>query len=337
LSTVRAVIITAPGGPEVLELRDVPEPEPGPGQVRVRVYASGLNRADLLQRRGRYPAPPGWPADVPGLEYAGVVDAVGPDARLWKPGDRVMGLVGGGGCAEAVVVHEREAIAVPEPLSLDEAAGIPEAFITAHDALFTRLGLALGETVLVHAVGSGVGTAALQLAKAAGARVIGTSRSAWKLERATSLGLDLGVDPAREDFADAALAFTGGAGVDAVLDLVGGAYLECNLRALASRGRLAFVGTVAGSRAELDMRIVMTKRLSIVGTTLRARPLEEKIAATRAFAHHALPLLEQRRIRPVLDRVLPADEVQEAHRLLEEGKVFGKVVLRWAEERREAA
>src|SRR5690606_32497334 len=166
LSTVLAVIITAPGGPEVLELRDVPEPEPGPGQVRVRVYASGLNRADLLQRRGRYPAPPGWPADVPGLEDAGVVDAVGPDARLWKPGDRVMGLVGGGGCAEAVVVHEREAIAVPEPLSLDEAAGIPEAFITAHDALFTRLGLALGETVLVHAVGSGVGTAALQLAKA---------------------------------------------------------------------------------------------------------------------------------------------------------------------------
>lgn len=329
---MRAVVITAPGGPEVLELRDVPAPEPGPGQVRVRVHASGLNRADLLQRRGRYPAPPGWPADVPGLEYAGVVDAVGPDARLWAPGDRVMGLVGGGGCAEAVVVHEREAIAVPAALSLVEAAAIPEAFITAHDALFTRLGLALGETVLVHAVGSGVGTAALQLAKAAGARVVGTSRSAWKLEKATSLGLDLGVDATREDFADAALAFTNGAGVDAVLDLVGGAYLEGNLRALAVRGRLAFVGTVAGSRAELDLRIVMTRRLRIEGTTLRARPLEEKIEAARVFAHHALPLFEQRRIRPVLDRVLPADEVQEAHRLLEEGEVFGKIVLRWTDE-----
>lgn len=334
---MRAVVITAPGGPEVLELRDVPAPEPGPGQVRVRVYASGLNRADLLQRRGRYPAPPGWPADIPGLEYAGVVDAVGPDARLWKPGDRVMGLVGGGGCAEAVVVHEREAIAVPDTLSLDEAAAIPEAFITAHDALFTRLGLALGETVLVHAVGSGVGTAALQLAKAAGARVVGTSRSAWKLERATSLGLDLGVDTTREDFADAALAFTNGAGVDAVLDLVGAAYLAGNLRALASRGRLVFVGTVAGSSAELDMRTVMGKRLHLVGTTLRARPLEEKIQATRALARHALPLIEQRRILPVLDRVLPAEEAREAHRLLEEGAVFGKVVLRWAEERRGAA
>ena len=333
---MRAVVITAPGGPEVLELRDVPDPEPGIGQVRVRVHASGLNRADLLQRRGRYPAPPGWPADIPGLEYAGIVDAVGPGVQRWKPGDRVMGLVGGGGCAEAVVVNEREAIAVPAALSLVEAAAIPEAFITAHDALFTRLGLGLGEAVLVHAVGSGVGTAALQLAKAAGARVVGTSRSAWKLEKATSLGLELGVVSSREDFADAALAFTGGVGVDAVLDLVGGAYLAGNLRALASRGRLAFVGTVAGSRAELDLRVVMTKRLRIEGTTLRARPLEEKIHAARAFAHHALPLLEQRRVLPVLDRVLPADEVQEAHRLLEEGEVFGKVVLRWADEGGEA-
>lgn len=333
---MRAVVITAPGGPEVLELRDVPAPEPGTGQIRVRVYASGLNRADLLQRRGRYPAPPGWPQDIPGLEYAGIVDAVGPSVQRWKPGDRVMGLVGGGGCAEAVVVHEREAIAVPAALSLDEAAAIPEAFITAHDALFTRLGLGLGEAVLVHAVGSGVGTAALQLAKAAGARVVGTSRFAWKLEKATALGLDLGVDATREDFADAALAFTGEVGVDAVLDLVGGAYLAGNLRALATGGRLVFVGTVAGSRAELDLRIVMTKRLRIVGTTLRARPLEEKIQATRAFAHHALPLFEQRRIRPVLDRVLPADDVREAHRLLEENAVFGKVVLRWAEEGREA-
>lgn len=326
---MRALLIERPGGPETLALGEVPTPEPGPGQIRVRVHAAGLNRADLLQREGRYPPPPGWPERVPGLEYAGVVDALGPGVTAWREGDRAMGLVGGGACAEYVVVHEREAIPVPEPLTLEEAAAVPEAFITAHDALFTRLRLAPGERVLVHAVGSGVGTAALQLARAAGATVYGTARSAWKLERAAALGLTLGIDATREEFAETVLARTGGAGVHAILDLVGGGYLAGDLRALAPLGRLAIVGLVAGSRAELDLGLVLRKRLTLIGTQLRHRPLEEKILAARRLAEHVLPLLVDGRVRPVVDAVLPMTEAAEAHRRLEAGRVFGKLVLAW--------
>ena len=292
---MKAIVITEPGGPDVLTPADAPAPEPGRGEVRVAVKASAVNRADLMQRRGAYPAPAGWPQDIPGLEYAGVVESVGPGVERWKPGDRVMGLVGGGGYAEQVVVHEREALPVPDRLSLEEAAAVPEAFITAHDALFTRLGLASGEWLLVHAAGSGVGTAGLQLARAAGARVVGTSRSAWKLERATSdFGLDVAVD-ASDGFADAVLAATDG-GVDAILDLVGGAYLAGNLRALRTLGRQVVVGLTSGRSAELDMGALLGKRLTLVGTALRSRPLEEKIAATRLFARHGLLRSEERRV-----------------------------------------
>ncbi|HET9984134.1 MAG TPA: NAD(P)H-quinone oxidoreductase [Longimicrobiales bacterium] len=326
---MRAIVITRPGGPEVLQERIVPDPEPGPGEIRVRVLAAGVNRADLLQRRGAYPAPAGWPSDIPGLEYAGTVESVGPDASRWLPGDRVMGLVGGGAYAELVVVDERAAVAAPERLSPAEAAAVPEAFVTAHDALFTQVDLRAGETVLIHAVGSGVGTAALQLAKAAGAAVFGTQRSEWKLDRARDLGLDVAIPGGAEDFADAVLRETAGGGVDAILDLVGGGYLAGNIRSLAPRGRLIVVGLVAGRRAELDLDRVLTRRLHIMGTVLRSRSEAEKIEATRAFADSVLPLLESGVVRPIIDTVYPMTEAAEAHREMEENRNFGKIVLEW--------
>ncbi|MGH7563971.1 MAG: NAD(P)H-quinone oxidoreductase [Gemmatimonadota bacterium] len=326
---MRVVRITEPGGPEVLEMGEVDRPEPGPDQIRVRVRAAGVNRAELLQRRGLYPSPPGWPADVPGLEYAGEVEAVGECVQEWRPGERVMGLVGGGGYAEYVVVHEREAIAVPDGLAWEEAGAVPEVFITAHDALFTRGRLALGEAVLVHAVGSGVGTAALQLAKVAGATVIGTSRTEWKLGRAVELGLDVPIDASDVDFADSVLEATAGRGVDLILDLVGGGYLPQNLASLALLGRIVVVGLTAGASAEIDLGIVLRKRLTMVGTSLRTRPLEEKIAAVQAFARHALPLFGKGRIRPVMDETFAMDRAAEAHRRMEANRNFGKIVLVW--------
>lgn len=326
---MRAIVITRPGGPEVLEERDRPLPEPGLGQIRVRVRASALNRADLVQRRGGYPAPAGAPADIPGLEYAGEVDALGPGAELWTPGRRVMGIVGGGGHAEYLCVHEREAIPVPEGLSWEEAAAIPEVFLTAWDALVRQMRLRLGERLLVHAVGSGVGTAALQLALAAGAMVLGSSRTASKLARARDLGLEHGIDGSREDWDARVLELTGGEGVHVVMDLVGGAYTPRSVRVLAPRGRLILVGTPAGARAELDLGLLLRKRASITGTVLRARPLEEKIALARDFADAVLPLFAAGRLRPVVDRVLPFAAIGEAHRALERNETFGKVVLRW--------
>lgn len=336
---MRAVVIPRPGGPEVLEVRDVARPEPGPGEVLVRVAAAGLNRADILQRKGHYPAPPGSPADIPGLEYAGEVAALGPPARAprWRVGDRVMGVVGGGACAEYLVAHADTALPVPaawpdtaasvDPLAL--AGAIPEAFLTAYDALVLQLGMKAGETVLVHAVASGVGTAALQLARARGARCIGTSRSAAKLARARALGLDVAIDSSREEFAGAVLRATEGRGVDVVLDLVGGPFLEGNLTALAPRGRMIVVGLTAGRTAPLDMGVVLTKRLTLVGTAMRSRALEEKVAVARAFEREVLPLFAAGRLRPVLDRIFPMAQVTEAHRVMEANDTFGKLVLVW--------
>lgn len=326
---MKAIVITEPGAPDVLRLLDVPAPEPGEGEIRVRVEAAGLNRADLLQRQGHYPAPPGFPDDIPGLEYAGTVDAVGPNVVVWSPGDRVMGLVGGGGCAEYVVVPTDEALPIPEGMSSERAAAIPEAFITAHDALRTRLGLRSGESLLIHAVGSGVGTAALQLAKARGARVVGTSRTEWKLERAADLGLDAAVRSVDGDFGDAVLAATGGRGVNAILDLVGGDYLGQNLHCLTSLGRLVVVGLTRGRTAELDMGTLLRKRLTLVGTVLRSRSSVEKAAATRAFAEEGMPLLVRGDIAPLVHEVLPMEEAARGHALLESNGTFGKVVLRW--------
>jgi NADPH2:quinone reductase len=326
---MRAVVVARPGGPEVLQLAERPLPEPGPGEIRVRVRASALNRADLLQRRGLYPAPPGAPQDIPGLEYAGEVDAVGEGAGLWAVGNRVMGIVGGGGYAEYVVVHEREAMRIPQGLSFEEGAAIPEAFLTAYDALFTRLELLMGERVLIHAVGSGVGTAALQLARAAGAVTIGTSRSAEKLRRAGELGLDVAIDTSKEDLPAALENATYGSGVHAVVDLVGGKIFEDSLRGLAQGGRVVVVGTVAGSRVELDLGLLLQRRIRIVGTVLRTRPLEEKIALAREFSSTVLPLLSSGKIRPVIDRIYPFSEIADAHRQMEQNDTFGKIVLKW--------
>jgi putative PIG3 family NAD(P)H quinone oxidoreductase len=326
---MKAVIITRPGGPEVLEIQERPKPEPGVGQIRVRVHASALNRADLMQRQGNYPVPPGVSAEISGMEYAGEVDALGPAATLWKIGDRVMGIIAGAGHAEYLCVHEREAIPVPKAFSWEEAAAIPEAFLTAYDALFNRLSLHTGETVLIHAVGSGVGTAALQIARVAGASVVGTARSADKLERAKKLGLDFGIDASRGDWATQVEAAIGAERVHAVLDLVGGGYLEGNLRVLGSLGRIVVVGLTAGAVAPFNMGVLLRKRLTIVGTMLRGRPVEEKIALAREFSERIVPLFAAGRLKPVIDRVFPFNEIRAAHELMESNKTFGKIVLRW--------
>jgi NADPH2:quinone reductase len=327
---MKAVIITRPGGPKVLEIQERPKPEPGLGQIRVRVQASALNRADLLQREGNYPVPPGVPADIAGMEYAGEVDALGGGATLWRVGERVMGIVGGGGHAEYLCVHEREAMAVPREATTEDAAAIPEAFLTAYDALFTRLDLRAGETLLIHAVGSGVGTAALQIARVGGARVIGTARSPDKLARATQLGLDNAIDSSSGDWAAEVEKLLGGQHVDAVLDLVGGNYLEGNLRVLALKGRIVVVGLTAGATAPFNMGTLLRKRLTIVGTVLRARSLEEKIALAREFAERGVPLFESGQLKPIVDRVFSFDEIRAAHELMQSNATFGKIVLRWA-------
>jgi len=327
---MKAVIITRPGGPEVLEIQDRPKPEPGIGQIRVRVCASALNRADLMQREGNYPVPPGYAADIAGMEYTGEVDALGPGTWLWKVGDRVMGIIGGAGHAEFLCVHEREAMPVPANISLEDAAAIPEAFLTAYDALFKRLDLCIGETLLIHAVGSGVGTAALQIARVNGARVVGTARSADKLDRAKKLGLDIAIDASEGDWAARVESELGGPNVQAVLDLVGGNYLEGNLRVVALRGRIVVVGLTAGAIAPFNMGVLLRKRVTIVGTTLRARPLEEKIELAREFSARIVPLFDAGRLKPVIDRVMPFDKVRDAHTLMHSNKTFGKIVLRWA-------
>ena len=326
---MKAIIITKPGGPEVLELQERPTPEPGVGQIRVRARASALNRADLMQREGNYPVPPGVTADISGMEYAGEVNALGPSATLWKIGDRVMGIVAGGGHAEYLCVHEREAMPVPKAMSWEDAAAIPEAFLTAYDALFNRLALRIGETLLIHAVGSGVGTAALQIARVAGARVVGTARSAGKLERAKQLGLDFGIDASRGEWAAQVEAAIGAEGVQALVDLAGGNYLEGNMRVLALRGRIVVVGLTAGATAPFNMGVLLRKRLTIVGTSLRGRPLEEKIALAREFSERIVPLFEAGRLKPVVDRVFPFAEIRAGHELMESNKTFGKIVLRW--------
>jgi NADPH2:quinone reductase len=326
---MRAIIINRPGGPEVLEMQERPTPQPGVGQIRVRVRASALNRADILQREGNYPVPPGAPADISGMEYAGEVDALGPSATLWKIGDRVMGIVGGGGHAEYVTVHEREAIPAPKSMSWEEAAAIPEAFLTAYDALFNRVAFGTGETLLIHAVGSGVGTAGLQLARVAGANVVGTARSAQKLEQAKKLGLDVAIDASRGDWAAKVEAAIGAERVHAIMDLVGGKYLDGNLRVMALRGRIVVVGLTAGATAQLNMGVLLRKRLTIVGTVLRSRPLAEKIELAREFSERVVPLFEAGRIKPVVDRVFSFSEIRSAHELMESNETFGKIVLRW--------
>jgi NADPH2:quinone reductase len=324
---MRAIVIEQPGGPEVLVLRDVPTPEPGRGEVRVRVRATAVNRADILQRMGLYPAPPDAPQQIPGLEYAGEIDALGPGVLGWNLGDRVFGLVGGGAYAEQLLTHAETLARIPAGLSFTDAAAIPEAFITAWDAMVAQAGLGAGETVLVNAVGSGVGTAAVQIARALSARALGTARTASKLARAGKLGMDRGFAVENGKFADDVLRATEGRGVDVILELVGGAYLSEDLICAAPRARLVLVGMMGGTRAELDQSLIMRKRLTILGTQLRNRPLGEKIAVGQTFARHVVPLVAAGALVPVVERVMPLAEAGAAHSAMATNDCFGKLVL----------
>lgn len=322
---MRAAVITRPGGPEVFEIQDVEKPEPVGDYVRVRVHASGVNRADLLQRAGAYPAPPGSPSNIPGLEFAGVVDAIGPLVRRWKVGQRVMGLAGGGAQAEYILSHEGMLVEIPENLDFVQAAGIPEVFMTAHDALFTQGGLQMGERALIHAAGSGVGTAAIQLAHATGATTFGTSRTPGKLEAAKELGLDYGLSD--QQFGAEIQRLTGGEGVHVIIDFVGAPYMEQNLSAMAMWGRIVYLATMGGAQANINIGALMQKRVSIRGVTLRTRTLEEKLAVTRRFAAHVLPLLASGKVKPIIEQVYPLEKIAEAHQTMGENRNFGKLII----------
>jgi NADPH:quinone reductase len=322
---MKAAVITRPGGPEVLEIQEVETPVPVGDQVRVRVRAAGMNRADLAQRAGYYPAPAGSPEQIPGMEFAGEVEAVGPLVRLWQPGQRVMGLTGGGAQAEYVVVQEGLLVELPANLDFVQAAGVPEVFMTAHDALFTQAGLQMGERVLVHAAGSGVGTAAIQLARATGATVFGTSRTPAKLEQARALGLDAALDG--RDFATEVLRLTANQGVQVVLDFVGADYLEQNIRALSAWGRMVILATLGGAQGNLPIGLLMSKRISLKGVTLRSRTLEEKLSVTRKFASSVLPLLASGAVKPIIERAYPLAEIRAAHIAMGQNQNFGKLIL----------
>lgn len=324
-----AIRITEPGGPEVLRPASIELAPPSRGEVLVRVRAAGLNRADLLQRRGLYPAPSGAPRQVPGLEVAGEVEALGPGSEsVTSVGERVMALLPGGGYAERVVVPAGMLLPIAGELGFLEAAAFPEVFYTAHDA-FRQAELAAGEKVLVHAAGGGVGTAALQLARLAGASRIFATASGPKLARIEELGLplDVGIDYRRGSFADQMAKQTNGQGVDVILDGVGAAYWADNVRSLAIRGRMVVIGLLGGARAEIDLGALLRKRLRIVGTVLRSRPLEEKLALTERVRTDLLPALERGEIRPVVDRCYPLTRAAAAHRYMEENRNVGKIIL----------
>jgi putative PIG3 family NAD(P)H quinone oxidoreductase len=317
---MRAIAITKPGGPDTLVLVDRPTPQPSRGEVLVRVHASAVNRADLLQRMGHYPAPGDAPPDIPGLEIAGVVEALGHGVERLAIGDRVFGLVGGGGYAEYVTSHERALAKIPDGMSFEDAAAVPEAFVTAYDAMM-QANVRAGEIMLVSACGSGVGTAAIQLGHAIGATVVGTARTADKLERCKALGMDAGVVPDGTSFASKIPAPA------AVIELVGGEYVNEDLRCIQLRGRIILVGMLAGAKSDLELGLILRKRVQLTGTMLRARPLEEKIAAMRVFEQQVVPLLARGLVRPIVDRVVPLADAPRAHEHMASNQGFGKIVL----------
>ena len=328
-TSMRAVVITQAGGPEYLAVREVPRPEPGPGEVLVRVRASAMNRADVLQREGRYPAPAGSPPDIPGLEIAGEVVALGSGATRWAIGARVFGIVGGGAHAEYAVANQDALAEIPGGLSWEDAGAIPEAFITAHDALVTQAAMAAGETVLIHAVASGVGLAAVQIARAWGAIPFGTTRTAAKLDAARALGLEDGLVAGRDlDVLGPAVdRWTSGRGIDVTLDLVGGPYFVASAKVAASRGRLMIVGSLGGGTADFPLGLVLRKRLVIRGTVLRSRSLAEKVDATARFEREIVPLIAGGRLKPVVDSVFPLERIADAHRRMEGNESVGKIVV----------
>lgn len=328
---MRAAVITGAGAPDVLHVLERPVPHPAAGELLVRVHSSAVNRADLLQRMGRYPAPPGVPPDIPGLEFAGEVAACGDGVHGWNVGDRVCGLVGGGAHAAYLVTDARTVARVPDGMAWEAAGASPGVFITAYDALVTQAGLQAGESLLVHAVGSGVGLAAVQLATALGVRVFGTARGAAKLDAARALGMVDGCQPGEGEWIAAAVrGWTGGAGVQVVLDLVGGDYTAGSLAAMAPQGRLMLVGALAGSKALMDLRTVLARRLVIRGTVLRSRGLQERIAVIGAYERDVLPWLASGRLAPRIDATFELADIAAAHALVEGNGTIGKVALRIA-------
>ncbi len=321
---MRVIEIAGGKGPaEALTVVERDDPVAGPGQVRVRVRAAGVNRPDLLQRRGLYPPPPGA-SDVPGLEVAGEIDQVGAGVERWRPGDRVCALLGGGGYAEFAVVDARHALPLPDDLDFVDAAALPETVCTVFANVFEAGALRAGETLLVHGATSGIGVTAIQMAKAAGARVIATSRGASKAAAARELGADLSLDAMNDDLA-AAIADFGG--TDVVLDMVGAGYAALNLDALRPMGRWVVIATLAGARAEIDLARVMTKRLTLTGSTLRARPAEEKARLIAAVEARAWPWVKSGAVRPPVDATFPLQQAAAAHLRLEAGDHVGKIVL----------
>jgi putative PIG3 family NAD(P)H quinone oxidoreductase len=323
---MKAITIETPGAPDVLRLGEIPVPVPGPDELLVRVRATALNRADTLQRRGLYPPPPGE-SEILGLELAGEVETVGSAAHGFAPGDRVFGLVGGGGYAEKALIDARMAMRIPAGWDFVTAAAVPEVFFTANETLFTLGGLQRGETVLIHAGASGVGTAGIQMARHAGARVFVTAGSADKIARTVELGAEAGINYKEEDFAARVRELTKKEGVDLVQDFIGAAYWQKNLQCLKVGGRLVLVGLMGGVKVEADLNLIMRKRLHVIGSVMRSQSLANKIAITQRFRERWLPLLANGILRPIIDTTFPLAEAAAAHRYMEENRNTGKIIL----------
>ncbi len=325
---MKAIVLERFGGPEVMRLGDAESPRPGPGQILIRVAATSVNRPDVMQRLGRYP-PPAGESEILGLEAAGTVEQIGADVEGFAPGDRVVALLGGGGYAELAVAHAGLALRIPDSVSFGEAACIPETYITAYLNVFMTARLADGETVLLHGGGGGVNTAAIQLCRCLTPKArIAVTASPGKLERVAGLGVDRVIDYRNEDFAEAVLDFSGGAGADVILDHIGAPYLERNMKALGIGGRLSLIGIMGGAEATINLGRLLVKRQHIIGSVLRPRPVAEKAAIVAEFGRVVMPLFAERRIVPLIDRVLPLEEAAEAHRVMEDSAHFGKIVLR---------
>lgn len=323
---MRAVVLRSYGGPEALTIEDIPDPVVGPEEVLVDIRATALNRADTLQRRGLYPNPYPEAHEVPGLEFAGTVAQVGTRVRQWKPGDHVMAITGGGAYAERIAMHERQLLAVPARVGLDDAAAIPEVYLTAWDALVVQGGLTSGRWALVHAGASGVGTAGIQIAKAIGANIAVTC-SAGKVDAVRALGADVVIDYGSQDFVEETKQATGGRGVDVILDVIGGDYVNRNIAAVAVQGRVVQVGVMGGASSPVNVGAMLGKRMQLIGTVLRPRPIEEKIALTKRFEREMLPLFDTGVLRPVIDSRYPLDRVAEAHAHMESNANIGKILL----------
>ncbi|MEQ8593190.1 MAG: NAD(P)H-quinone oxidoreductase [Parvibaculum sp.] len=324
--TMTAIAIREPGGPDVLESRRIPRPHPGHGEILIKVAAAGVNRPDTIQRMGLYPPPPGAP-ETPGLEVAGEVVAAGPGVSMWKAGDKVCALVGGGGYAEYCLAHETHTLPVPQGLSMTEAAALPETFFTVWTNVFERGGLKAGETFLVHGGSSGIGTTAIQLARLFGAKVIATAGSAEKCAACLKLGADAAINYRDADFVAETKRLTDGRGADVILDMVGGDYIARNIQVAATGGRIVSIAFLNGPTAEVNFLPVMLKRLTLTGSTLRPRSIEEKAALARALREKVWPPIEAGRIKPLIDTVFPLADAAKAHALMEKSSHIGKIIL----------